>query len=147
MLPRHARCVFSLLCCNGRSLLLNSCLSRIGRSVDISCSACSHATQDTSHLILHCPGTDSGPFTLWCLFVSLRLLIQALGYFQASGAPWPSSMPLFLVRGRVTKTKSDSVSMMDFQKWSATCLRIVNWPRNIELERPKLRMRKINFQF
>ena len=31
VLPRHARCVLSRLCCNGRSLLLGSYLSRIGR--------------------------------------------------------------------------------------------------------------------
>ena len=31
VLPRHARCVLSRLCCNGHSLLLGSYLSRIGR--------------------------------------------------------------------------------------------------------------------
>ena len=31
VLPRHARCILSRLRCNGHSLLLGSCLSRIGR--------------------------------------------------------------------------------------------------------------------
>ena len=47
--------VFSL----GHSLLLGSYLSRIGRIENPSCSACGHSSQDTSHLILHCPATDS----------------------------------------------------------------------------------------
>ena len=59
VLPRHARCVLSRLRCNGHSLLLGSYLSRIGRIENSSCSACEHSSQDTSHLILHCPATDS----------------------------------------------------------------------------------------
>ena len=59
VLPRHARCVLSRLRCNGHSLLLGSYLSRIGRIENPSCSACGHSSQDTCHLILHCPATDS----------------------------------------------------------------------------------------
>ena len=59
VLPRHARCVLSRLHCNGHSLLLSSYLSRIGRIENSFCSACGHSSQDTSHLILHCPATDS----------------------------------------------------------------------------------------
>ena len=59
VLPRHARCVLSCLRCNGHSLLLGSHLSRIGRIENSSCSACGHSSQDVSHLILHCPATDS----------------------------------------------------------------------------------------
>ena len=59
VLPRHACCVFSRFCCNGQSLRLGSCLSRIGRIENASCSACGHSSQDISHLILHCPATDS----------------------------------------------------------------------------------------
>ena len=59
VLPRHARCVLSRLRCNGHNLLLGSYLSRIGRIENTSCSACGHSLQDTSHLILHCPATDS----------------------------------------------------------------------------------------
>ena len=59
VLPRHACCVLSGLCCNGHSLLLSSYLSRIGRIENPSCSACGHSSQDISHLILHCPATDS----------------------------------------------------------------------------------------
>ena len=59
VLPRHARCVLSRLRCNEHSLLLGSCLSRIGRIENPSCSACGHSSQDISDLILHCPATDS----------------------------------------------------------------------------------------
>ena len=59
VLPRHARCVLSRLRCNEHSLLLGSYLSRIGRIENPSCNACGHSSQDTSHLILHCPATDS----------------------------------------------------------------------------------------
>ena len=59
VLPRHARCVLSRLRRNGHSLLLGSYLSRIGRIENPSCSVCGHSSQDTSHLILHCPATDS----------------------------------------------------------------------------------------
>ena len=59
VLPLHARCVLSRLRCNGHSLLLGSYLSRIGRIENPSCSACGHPSQDISHLILHCPATDS----------------------------------------------------------------------------------------
>ena len=45
--------------CNGHSLLLSSYLSMIGRIENPSSSACGHLSQDTSHLILHCPATDS----------------------------------------------------------------------------------------
>ena len=59
VLPRHACCVLSRLRCNGHSLLLSSYLFRIGRTENSSCRACGHSSQDTSHLILHCPATDS----------------------------------------------------------------------------------------
>ena len=59
LLPRHARCVLSRLRCNGHSLLLSSYLFRIGRIENLSCSTCGHSSEDTSHLILHCPATNS----------------------------------------------------------------------------------------
>ena len=59
VLPRHARCVLSCLRCNGHSLLLTSCLLRIGRIENPSSSACRHSSQDSTHLILHYPTTDS----------------------------------------------------------------------------------------
>ena len=59
VLPRHARCVLSRLRCNGHSLLLGSYLPRIGRTENLSCSACGHSSQDISHLILHCPAMNS----------------------------------------------------------------------------------------
>ena len=64
MLPHHARCVFSRLRCNEHSLLLSSCLSRIGSIQNRSCSAADTRPR-TSHLILHCPATDSAPLALW----------------------------------------------------------------------------------
>ena len=62
--------VFSLVC-NRHSLLLSSYLFRIGRIENPSCSACGHSSQDTSHLILHCPATDSLHCLLFCHFLSL----------------------------------------------------------------------------
>ena len=59
VLPRYARCVLFRLRCNGHSLFLGSYLSRIGRIENSSCSACGHSCQDISHLILHCPATES----------------------------------------------------------------------------------------
>ena len=41
------------------AFFLDSYLSRIGRIGNPSCNACGHSSQDTIHLILHCPGTDS----------------------------------------------------------------------------------------
>ena len=58
-LSRHARSVLSRLCCNGHCLVLGSYFSRTNRIENPSCSACGHSFQDTSHLILHCPATDS----------------------------------------------------------------------------------------
>ena len=61
VLPRHTRCVLSRFCCNGHSLVLGSYFFRIGRIENSSCSACGYSSQDTSHLILHCPAMDSAP--------------------------------------------------------------------------------------
>ena len=65
VLPRHARCVLSRLRFNGPSLLLGSYLSRIGRIENPFCSACGHSSQEISHLILHCPTTDSSRRSLF----------------------------------------------------------------------------------
>ena len=59
VLLRHARCVLFRRRCNGHSILLSSYLSRIGRIENPSCNACGHESHSTSHLILHCPATDS----------------------------------------------------------------------------------------
>ena len=76
VLPRHARCVLSRLRCNGHSLLLDSYLSRIE---NLSCSACGHSFQDTSHLILHCPATDS---------LSCSLFGDSLSLYNLWSRPW-----------------------------------------------------------
>ena len=79
VLTRHARCVLSRLRCNGHSLLLSSYLSRIGRIENRCCSACGHSSQDTSHLILHCPARDS-----------LRRLLfdDSLSLYHLWSRPW-----------------------------------------------------------
>ena len=102
VLPRHARCVLSRLRCNGHSLLLGSYLSRIGRIKNPSCSTCGHSSQDISHLILHCPATDSLHRSLFGDSLSLRPLVQTLGSCPAFGALWSSAMPPSLGRDRVT---------------------------------------------
>ena len=79
VLPRHARCVFSRLRCKGHSLLLGSYLSRIGRIENSSYSACKHSSQDTSHLILHCPATD---------FLRRSLFGDSLSLYDLWSRPW-----------------------------------------------------------
>ena len=79
VLPRHARCALSRLRCNRYSLLLSSCLPRIGRIENPSCSACGHSPQDTSDLILHCPGLDS----LRC-----SLFGDSLSLYDLWSRPW-----------------------------------------------------------
>ena len=37
----------------------SSYLSRIGKIENLSCSVCGHSSQDTSHLVLHCPARNS----------------------------------------------------------------------------------------
>ena len=101
VLPCHARCVLSRLCCNGHSFLLGCYLSRIGRIENPSCSAWGHQSQDTSHLILHCPAMDSMHRSLFGNSLSLRPLVQTLGSSSASGAPWSFAMPPSLRRGWV----------------------------------------------
>ena len=105
--------VLSRLRCNGHSLLLGSYLSRIGRIENPSCSACGHSSQDTSHLILHCPATDSASLTLWRLSVSVRPLVQTLGSCPASGARWSSAMPPSLGRGRVTNNNNNKATFSE----------------------------------
>ena len=87
VLPRHARCVLSRLRCNEHSLLLGSYLSRIGRIENLSCSACGHSSQDTSHLILHCPATDSLRRSLFGDSLSLYNL------WSRPWAPWLHGLP------------------------------------------------------
>ena len=79
VLPRHARCVLSRLHCNGHSLFFGSYLSRIGRIENPSCSACGHSSQDISHLILHCPATDS---------LRRSLFDDSLSLYDLWSRPW-----------------------------------------------------------
>ena len=87
VLPRHARCVLSRLRCNERSLLLDSYHSRIGRIENPSCSACGHSSQDTSHLILHCPATD---------YLRRSLFGDSLSIYDLWSRPWGVSRLLGL---------------------------------------------------
>ena len=87
VLPRHARCVLSRLRCNGHSLFLGSYLSRIGRIENSSCSACGHSSQDTSHLILHCPARDS---------LRRSLFGDSLSLYDLWSKPWGVSRLLGL---------------------------------------------------
>ena len=64
VLPRHACCVLSRLRCNVHSLLLSSYLLS-GRIENPSCSTSGHSSQGTSHLILHCPTTNSSCCSLF----------------------------------------------------------------------------------
>ena len=87
VLPCHARCVLSRLRCNGHNLLLSSYLARIGRIENSSCSACVHSSQDTSHLILHCPATDS---------LRRSLFGDSLSLYDLWSRPWRVSRLLGL---------------------------------------------------
>ena len=75
----HAHCVLSRLCCNEHSLLFSSYLSMIGRIHNSSCSTCRHSSQDTSHLILHCPATDS---------LHRSLFGDSLSFYDLWSRPW-----------------------------------------------------------
>ena len=71
--------VLSRLRCNRHTLLLGSYLSRIGTIENSSCSACGHSSQDTSHLILHCPATDS---------LRRSLFGDSLSFYDLWSKPW-----------------------------------------------------------
>ena len=99
VLPRHARCVLSRLRCNGHSLVLGSYLSRIGRIENSSCSACGHSSQDISHLIVHCPATES---------LRRSLFGDSLSLYGLWSRPWGVARLLGLPslgRGRVNSSK------------------------------------------
>ena len=87
VLPRHARCVFSRLRCNGHSLLLGCYPFRIGRIENSSCSACGYSSQDTSHLILHCTATDT---------LRRSLFSDSLSLYDFWSRPWGVSRLLGL---------------------------------------------------
>ena len=87
VLPCHARCVLFCLCCNGHSLLLGSYLTRIGRIENPCCSVCGHLSQDTSHLIVHCPATDS---------LRRSLFGNSLSLYDLWSRPWGVAWLLWL---------------------------------------------------
>ena len=70
VLPCHARCVLSHLRCNGRSLLLSSYLSRIGRIENSFCRACGHSSQDISSRSALSNYGLFAPLTFWRLCLS-----------------------------------------------------------------------------
>ena len=138
VLPRHARCVLSRLCCNGHSLLLGSYLSRIGRIENPSCSACGHLS---SHSALSSYGLFA-PLTLRRLSVSPRPLVQALESCPASGAPWSPAIPPFLGRGRVINNNNTALMLdvhqlllripLNMQNHSYSCLCIITQDHNCQ---------------
>ena len=116
VLPCHACCVYSHLCCNGHSLLLSSHLFRIGRIENPSYSACGHSSQDTSHLILHCPTTDS------CTAHSLTTLCLCMASgtdpeeFPGFWALWFSAMPPALGMSRVINNNNSVFATISTKK-------------------------------
>ena len=109
VLPRHARCVLSRLRCNGHRLLLGSYLSRIGRIENSSCSACGHSSQDISHLILHCPATDSLRRSLFGDSLSLYdLWSRPWGVARLLGLHGLPPCPPSLGRGRVNNNNNNN---------------------------------------
>ena len=135
----HARCVLSCFRYNGHSLLLGSYLSRIGRIENPSRSACGHSFQDISHLILHCPATNSTPLTLWRL--SVRPLVQALGSFPASRAPWSSAMPPSVGRGRVTNNNNNNICCLPISFVFLSFFLLPLFPAELPLQVPLLSLR------
>ena len=87
VLPCRARCALFRFRCNGHSLLLASYLCRIGRIENPYCSACGHSSQDTSHLILHCPATDS---------LRRSLFGDSLSLYDLWSRPWEAARLLGL---------------------------------------------------
>ena len=85
--PSRNLCSVVTLAVHGHSLLLSSYLSRIGRIESPSCSACGHSSQDASHLILHCPVTDS---------LRRSLLGDSLFLYDLWSRPWKVSRLLGL---------------------------------------------------
>ena len=75
----HARCVLSRLRCNGHGLPLSSYLSGIGRIENPTYSVYGHSSQDTFHLIPHCPAKD-------CLHRSL--FVDSLSVYSLWSRPW-----------------------------------------------------------
>ena len=71
VLPCHPCYVLSRLRCYKRSPLLNLYLSRIDGIENTLCSACGQPTHNISHLILHCPATNSLRCLLFGDFLSL----------------------------------------------------------------------------
>ena len=68
--------VFSLVypATDTASLLLSSYFYRIGKIENFLCRACRHLSQDTFHLTLHCPATDSLQSSLFGDSLSLYYL-------------------------------------------------------------------------
>ena len=104
VLPRHAWCVLSCLCCNGHCLLLSSYLSGLAESRALPASPAD--TRIWTPLISFCTVQQRTP----CAAYSSA----TLGLFTTSGpgprqllgfwGSWSLAMPPFLRRGRVTTT-------------------------------------------
>ena len=85
--PRQDRCVLLYLRFHGNSLLLNYNFSKMSKNENLLCNTCSHPTQDTAHLILHCPATVSLPRLLFGIYFSL---------YDLRSKPWGVALVLGL---------------------------------------------------
>ena len=97
VLLRHARCVPSRLRCKEHSLLLSFNQFIIGKIENPYFSACRHSSQDTFHLILHCPATDplrcslfGDSLTLYNLWSKPLGVARLLGLDSFPPCPHPS---------------------------------------------------------
>ena len=88
-----------------------------GRIENSCCTVCGQSSQDTSHLLLRCPGTDSLHRSLFgnFLFLSFRRLVQALESFPASGTPWIP--PCLHPSEGVGKQQQDQQHIHNFSVW------------------------------
>ena len=103
VLPHHACCVLFRLCFN--SQLLSSYLSRIGRIENPSCSTCRHLSQDTTHVVLHCPATNSWHRSLFGNSLSLYDLWRVSWFLVLHDLP-PSPHPSEGIRYQHHQTKT-----------------------------------------
>ena len=94
VLSCHARWV--LLSSLERTKLSVKLFTRIGRIENAFCSASGHSSQDTSHLILHCPATDSLRHSLFGDSLSLHdlwLMLWGVCRFLWPYGLWPYTHP------------------------------------------------------
>ena len=103
VLPHHACCVLFRLRFN--SQLLSSYLSKMGRIENSFCSTCGHLSQDTTHVVLHCPSMDSLRRSLFGDTLSLYNLWRVSRFLVLHDLP-PSPHPSEGIRYQHHRTKT-----------------------------------------